>query len=511
MNRIKIKLLLFSTIILGFASCYSDNGNYDYDKINKVEVVSGLEEEYEGYYRLSTIEINPTIVSDDKSIEFDYVWGIYPNNASGYIPKLDTLALSRELTYFVDKPVGSYTLFLCATEKQTNISHYYKSKLVVVTEFTDGWYVLKDNGTVTDLDLFKAVEEKVFSYHDVLPRKLMGKSVSLSTNTKYDYMNEDRVKQTKKTVFFIQSEQELNVNLIADLSVIKEYETIFNILPESTPKQITYASCGTSYCISDEKGVYKNSTVSPNVGVFGYPLVSEHGNYRTGKYSMRNGTNVVVYDESNCRLLSIPYNGNNIISFSDRNTDNELLEYTPNNMNANCLYLSFFEQSAYKNGFGVFEDRTTKQRSVYQFNAKEFSTYKNPILEVTQIPTDLEMSSASLYAINHGYELMYYVKDNTIGVYNIDANSEETAILVYEPGTKITFINNAFHYNHLKPEICWSKFAVATYKDGRYKIYLYEINAGKPMGTPIIFEGEGRPTEVVRVAPGITNTNSSDK
>lgn len=92
--------------------------------------------------------------------------GIYETNVQGRIEPLDTIGRTKDLNYYVREDAKDWVLVFMVRNKKTGYTQYKNSTLTVNTQFTRGWYVLKDDGTQSDLDLFLTpasakAEEKV--------------------------------------------------------------------------------------------------------------------------------------------------------------------------------------------------------------------------------------------------------------------------------------------------------------------------------------------------------------
>lgn len=486
----KINLLpLF--VLFAFSSCYEDKGNYEYDTPNNIEV-KGLEKEYSAFSNLTELDIQIDIVSDKKK-EYDYIWTVIPWNTSGLVPQYDTIGYKKYLKYLVKKPQGTYKLVLRATEKDTNISYFFKSDLIVGTKYTKGWYVLKDDGVNTDLDLFNGDVHMV----NVLPEngKIKGTAQYISPLKSYSYIDYNGVTQQSKNVFFIQSEDDTKVFLIEDMLKIKDYNDCFNIRVPKSPKQALVSSNYLSYALIDESGFYYMRTISSNIGVFDFPLEIEKG-YTIDKFKIKTSFSAsAFYDKLNCRLLAHVNNG--FVELSNKNSEGQELANKPNNMNANCLYMSGFENvNSLPNACGIFENRDTKVHSLYLFNKGAFTSYFNPILSVTELKQNQSISRADVFGVNHDYTFIYFNNGNKLGYYNISNHMENDNIYQFEEGSVITHIS--YFYSGA---ISKKNLVVATYKAGKYKVYIFNTNAAKPEGEPEILEGNGRVAEAIYYEP----------
>ena len=91
-------------------------------------------------------------------------------------------------------------------------------------------------------------------------------------------------------------------------------------------------------------------------------------------------------------------------------------------------------------------------------------------------------------------------------MYDLEQNTEEPLSLTdMVSGEEITYISNRYWMGDAVEDNNFDYLAIATHKDGKYKVYLYEILGGKPYGKPVrILEGEGKIVKMHYVHPSMT-------
>ena len=147
-------LTLAVTIAAMVSSCYKDKGNYSY-ATSEVITITGIAPSYDKISKQDKITLTPTVSSSSPNASFEYFWGIYETNVQGSVPKIDTIAKTLNLDYFITQSAKAWVLVFGAKNKTTGLQQLVTSTINVITPFTRGWYVLKDDGTSTDLDLLK--------------------------------------------------------------------------------------------------------------------------------------------------------------------------------------------------------------------------------------------------------------------------------------------------------------------------------------------------------------------
>ena len=140
---------------ISFAACVEDTGNYSYENPDVVAPIikSGIDENY-SVLVLENLVIDPTIEGDES--QYDYVWYAFPGTVTSSAPN-DTLGVSKKLDCTISMEPGTYQLVFKVTDKSNGTSAFYKSKLVVASFFSEGYYILKyENGyTEQMLDVLK--------------------------------------------------------------------------------------------------------------------------------------------------------------------------------------------------------------------------------------------------------------------------------------------------------------------------------------------------------------------
>ena len=97
-------------------------------------------------------------------------------------------------------------------------------------------------------------------------------------------------------------------------------------------------------------------------------------------------------------------------------------------------------------------------------------------------------------------------------MYDLEQNTEEPLSLTdMVSEEEITYISNRYWTGDAVEDNNFDYLAIATHKDGKYKVYLYEILGGKPYGKPVrILEGEGKVVKMHYVHPSMTMNSYSD-
>lgn len=164
----RINLLLFGLLVI-LSACFKDEGNYNYATVDEIEI-SGLEEMYRGFsYAGEVLTISPEIKTDYTDLSYEwYMWSPDIENYQGanmtekeeYEATL--IGTDKDLNYELACPEGRYTIMLKVTSNTNNYFAVATTRLDVTTEFSRGFYILKETETGgSELDLSYDAEEPV--------------------------------------------------------------------------------------------------------------------------------------------------------------------------------------------------------------------------------------------------------------------------------------------------------------------------------------------------------------
>lgn len=185
----KLYFSALAAVTLLFASCYGDNGNYDYHPVNEVEI-SGIETA--GYNKIAFIDeltIIPkitTTLNGDRLDDLEYEWKIIPHSANDDNDGegVDyTVSREKDLSLPITLKAGDYNCFYIVRDKSTGLEWRRAFPLKVRSVTSEGWMILCDADGKGRLDLvFNDTEENDMIVRDLWrelplvthnPRKLL--------------------------------------------------------------------------------------------------------------------------------------------------------------------------------------------------------------------------------------------------------------------------------------------------------------------------------------------------
>lgn len=146
----QLTFLIALASLLTIASCYDDEGNYDYHELESVEIDTtdaGLQPEY-SIMRFDTLRLQPNIyyagqlVTDDTKAPLDYLWTIFSaTSGSGANTVVDTIGTAHNLDAVINRTGGNYYVQLVVTNRNDGIRQFFRVPVAVSEVFDGGWMV----------------------------------------------------------------------------------------------------------------------------------------------------------------------------------------------------------------------------------------------------------------------------------------------------------------------------------------------------------------------------------
>lgn len=138
------KFFILFLMATSLASCVEDEGNYTYTEVNEI-TIEGLEESYYALQGVDVLEIQPKITSTilgENLDNYEYQWHLH----LGLIEHKHTvISKEKDLSYKVEAPLGSYTLYFTVLDKTTGIKAVASAPLTIATSITRGFLLFGDD------------------------------------------------------------------------------------------------------------------------------------------------------------------------------------------------------------------------------------------------------------------------------------------------------------------------------------------------------------------------------
>lgn len=508
--------IITALIVLVCSSCFEDKGNYDYTDFQDLEI-KNIEKEYDRISFQDTLHIRPEFANPDA---YEYLWTLH--KAYNQIPsdgsdiKIDTIGTERILAYPVALPTGIYNVILKVTHKENQHATFYNTSLVARTEFSLGYYLLKETAEGnTDVDFHSTEGKKM---NDLLSLSLgdamSGVPTSMGLVFEYCHMDENG-EYVWPTALTVCAGKDVRVFNTENMQCILDHSNMFYAeIPDETPKYIFPGGANVAY-ISD-LGYYINYQYPgwgiTSAGKFGMPLIVEN-DFRPSEHMAviaggkdQYGIDVVTtytFDELNHRFMMVDFNGE-AYPFGE----NVQAPASPNEIPENYEIIFFGHNIVGVNheGYAVFQDKNNPAKRYMYILKMDLYETSNPITEVRELAAP-EMQAADLYAVNeNNAKVMYCAKDDKLYMYYIMEGKIEPMSLQGFEGGEISYIGNRYWLFPGDKENNFDYFVVATHTNGAYKVYFYKTIGGKPTGTPVkILEGEGKVTKIHFLSPKMTD------
>lgn len=505
----KYIVLLFTNLLIAFAfnSCIKDRSNYNYSEAEKI-TVTGIQSAYTVVSEKEKLTITPTSTSNKANAEFEYLWGIYETSVQGFAPVLDTIGRQKDLDYFVQQPAKTWVLVYRVTNKKTGYAAYFTSTINVITEFTRGWYVAKDDGTNADLDLFltpttivpESVNENVYS--KVNGSKLSGKANFLTFFSSYKSLANGTTSPANTRTLILTSENDVAAMNINTLRNIRTSSDIFYEAPPVTkPAQVFPGS--SAYYFFNNGQLHTIYNMSTNTGRFGARVLKDASNsdYNLSKYFMTYFlVDPLFFDEVSSSFYSMVLGSGTSMTATTTASGSEM---APNNNNKNMLYMGTKAvSSSTLTGIAIFQDKTDP-------TLKMLATITYPsnkqvrIMNDTLLPTD-RLYNASHYTVLNGDEnLFYFVVGQEVWSRNLSNNFEKLEYTI-PAGEELTYIRHKKYSVTADAAFAYNYIIIATKVGARYKVRMFQKSSGSISGEPkVILEGDGIARDVFYVSPSV--------
>lgn len=497
---------LAACCILFSSACYKDKGNYDY--LDREEItITGIAGSYDKVSLVDHLVIDPQVTSTDPKAEFTCFWGIYETNVQGSAPKVDTIGRTKALDYLVTQPAKGWVLVFGAKNKHTGVSKIVTASVNVITQFTRGWYVMKDDGSKTDVDLFLTPSsiapaskmENVYSL--VNGKKLEGKASLYGFYTNYKSTVTGTLANTR--ALFILSDKDMSVVNINTFKEIRSFNSLFYETPAVKKPMIICEAAQANYIVNDGHlhGIY---SMSSNVGQFGGVQMRDDANspYSLSKYFLTSMSyNPFFFDEPSSSFISSTGTSNVVSNVTDAAGS----AMKANNNNKRLLFMGV--KSAYPyTGVAVFQDKTDPSlRILSQITP---SNYQLMLVNDT-LPATAKITLAERYGLIIADEnIIYFSVGNEVWSRNISNGAEKLQFTV-PAGEEITFIRHRKYAGSTTAELPYyfNFMMIGTKAGGNYKIRMFQKTSGNLNANPdFTLEGAGSPADVIYIAPSISNS-----
>lgn len=509
----KLYLLIFLISVFSLVSCY-DKGNDVLGDTSTIEI-KNLEEVYNIFSYDKPLVLTPEVTTSRPGDKIEYMWTIYKNSKK---EKLDTIATTKDLNYEVKLYSDKYTLnFHAINKSNSDLTAISVIELNVVTLYSEGFYLLKEVGGNTEIDLHLP-DKRVLSnlLTQSVGHSFSGKPVSMGQYNTFAY-REPTTKEIVAHKFITPiSENELGMIRLEDMKIVRNHDNMFYGEAPVEKPMFFYPNVFTACYVSSVGHYNSYQNVKDDLlstGEFGYPLFMEDG-YDISFSTIMHDEGMIFFDTKNGRFIGVDYSSTFHVYPNTRPDKPE----GENDYPSNGIEDTFLSMGANifgdHTGYAIFESKDNSKRLIYSLDIKEMKAFKNGILSVKEVPSSLKFRNATWFAPNRATaKIIYFVSDNKIYAYDIISGEEELLNFEGLSSDEITYFDNIYFHFENDNNKKFDYIVIATYNNGKYKLSLYNHVGGRPIGAPVrVLEGDGKIKTLQYTSPlaGINYTTGKD-
>lgn len=490
----KIYILAAGILTLLAAACNKDESTAAGPVVTLK--VTGLKDTINVYTHRDTIRLNPVVESES---DYDFYWTLFTTNftAGQGLVKPDTLARTKNLNYEVLKDPGVYILVFNAKHKSSGIVRQVNMTTNITTLTMNGWYLVKDNAGKTDMDFIYPTGRidnwiaffngKSLDGDYVGAQFVSGMKPALSSQTSY-------------SALMLASKNDAALYRVDNGSMLMNFDNMFFSKPAvRRPQGVSHPAAGNQVNFINDGKSYNmvKGTLFGNM-----PATANGINYTGLAGNIATISLDVVWDPARKSIFCL--NGG---AYSELTVNTTNLAGKLKNVNGNLQWITGYTGNR-SVGLMLFrnpQDTGYLYKIDGSFGPLGLGSGKL-ILNADTLKPQHGLMNASVIGGNYFVDLIYYAKGDKICMTDV-ASALETELFQLPAGETVTSIQHVVYpqmvFNPpITPAI--SYIAIATYKAGRYKVYLHTISGTGNISavTQPSFEGEGRVANVIYMEQG---------
>lgn len=492
--------LYFALFCLGATSMVSCVDSDDDVFGEKLEiVVSNIEKDLHVNVG-NNLTLSPEIYPSDR--EYDCFWGVA--NKNNQYSVIDTISRERNLNYSVSLGTGNYTLRFCAKDKETGIFSYTEYNLIVETDMSTGWWVLKKSSNGTDVDLHtptKAINDILYSRNG---KAMSGDPVDLAYTPNFFIFDPVTDKNVNNTVVFLTSNNDMVVVDYFTGIVKRTYEDMFVDLPTNRSIQAIFKGASDVHLVAD--GNLYTLPISKYSPYYRQFVIKHTGNYQLSPYRVASGwSNPMLFDDA-CSSFCIVDRGAPELIYGV-----ESASPAHRNLNMDLVYLGgrTTGSNGGENGYAILKEKNSGKYYLAYLDATKSSSdmnstnasYNQVISTIEEMPEELEVVNAEIKALSQDNNFIYFVKDNKLFSCNLDTFEEREQTIDVATGETITYVEYAKFMQPWNDQSSWFGYLLVGTKVGDgYKLYLHPVQGGNTLPAEKVLEGKGEVKRAIYIA-----------
>lgn len=509
-NLKAIFLVVFSSLII--TGCFSDQGNYDYESLSTI-TVSDIAESYTCVQLVDTLTITPTIDASEPTDEIAYLWTIakYQDLLSEEenLP-IDTLSTECNLVLPVELTAGEYRLMYTVTNlTNSGLEVFAQAKLTVKTEFSEGFYLLKETATgMTELDLYTS-ENEFFEdlFEETGTGSLEGAPIGFGLFKEFSYLDSDSGEYVYDHMLCpVTDAGKTGMYKNKDLTLFRDYENMFfGDCPTAKPLKMMHLFATIFVCITEDGEYFTRNDKGgyPSIGYFGY-LQSFGGSYDyiISEDLAYTGYSAFFVDLATNNLMYMNYNTGALTQATTLLASQQSVKA----MEGEYVYMTSAGSKLATNVIIM----NNEEEGCYQLYI--FAPYSTSSAYVTCSRTDIDTSSeiynAEMITANKYTASLLYLKDAANKFYTFsltDFSTKEITLSGLPEGEEVTLMQNMYCTLGDYP---FDHFVVATTDGENYTVLMYDMIGGEPVGEPVkTIKGSGIVRKMQYTSPDVIYTS----
>ena len=450
-----------------------------------------------------TLKLTPKVLPEGR--DYSCFWGIAKKDNQWAV--IDTLCHEKDLDFKVNLKTGGYVLRFYAEDRETGIFSFTEYNLSVETDMAVGWWMLKDKGNETDIDLFTPDKKKENVIATVNGRALQGQPVDMTFTPNYWVYDEKSEKDLATNAVFVASGNDVVCLDYFTGGFLSEYDKLFFDAPAKT--KVDYLFKG----VSDTHVVIDNVIYTmPNMKYDHYRqfAIKHTGDYQISRQRCANGWGYpYLFDDKTSSFCTLSRNSLEL-DYLGKNGANPHRDL---NMDMVFMGGKTPSSSPYNPGMDAMAILKQKNENKYYLAhlTGNLTIGKSPMKEaMKEIPANYEVLKADVKALNQDNDMIYFFKENQLWAYDCTLNTEKSEDFTIPADEKVTYMEYTKYTpwgqepNHFKYMI------IATEKGGNYKVTLHSLQAGHLLPAEKVMEGKGKVTRAIYMdlKEGFVNTST---
>ena len=165
------------------------------------------------------------------------------------------------------------------------------------------------------------------------------------------------------------------------------------------------------------------------------------------------------------------------------------------NLNMDLIYMGGKSTTASSQGdvaMAILKKKNTNDYQLMTLNGMPSSISRNPAQQTMALDNSLQMLQADMRALNQNNNIIYFFKNSKLYSCNLDNQTESEQDIMLPAGEEVTYMEFLKYSPYGLNDSWFDYLAIATVKDGNYKLYLHPVSAAKVLPAEKTFTGKGR-------------------